>query len=61
MTAGKDAPGSGVVGGFVMCGIGGERQLVRVEAALQKRRALTRVESAETKDYVSGHKKLEEL
>ena len=46
---------------FVMCEIGAEQQLVRVKAPPQKRRAVIRVESVETQDYVSGQQGLEEL
>ena len=54
VTAGKHAPSTEMEGGFVMCEIGGEQQPVRVKAPPQKRRAVIRVESAETQDYVSG-------
>ena len=45
-------------GGFVICEIGGELQPVRVKAPPQKRRAVIRVELAETQNYVLVKKKL---
>ena len=48
-------------GGFVICEIGGELQPVRVKAPPQKRRAVTRAESAETQGSVSGLQGLKNL
>ena len=49
--AGKEASSMDAEGGFVMWGVE-EQQAVRVEAWPQKRRAVIRLESEETQDYV---------
>ena len=61
VTAEKDAQSTEMEGGFAMCEIGGEQQSVRFKAPPQKRRANTRVESAEKQDYASEQGGLEEL
>ena len=61
----KDVQGTGMEGGFVMCErmgeVGEERQPVRVKAPVWKRRAVIRVESAETQDTVSGQQGVEDF
>ena len=61
VTAGKDVPSTEMEGCFVMYEIEGEQQLVRVKAPPQKRRAVIRVESAETQDCISEKQGLQDL
>ena len=55
----------GMEGEFVVCdlieGIGKEQNAARVKAPPQKRRAVIRVQSAETQEYVSEQQGLEEV
>ena len=65
VTAVKDVQSTEMEGGYVMCEhigeVGEEQQPVRGKAPPQKRTAVTRVESADTQDYLSGQQGLEEL
>ena len=65
VTAMKDAQSTEMEGGLVMCehrrNCGEEQSPARIKAPPQKKRAVIRLESAETEDCVSGQQGLEEL